>query len=88
MIFTTSSLINFLKQFPKDLPISNELATVWEYPDELKKNMNNMSADEFKKLTIKNATSLNIFEGSWEKDTVLREAYNPERYERIKKLIK
>ena len=35
MKYTTTSLIEILKKFPKDLPIETQLAFMWNYPDEL-----------------------------------------------------
>ena len=70
MNYTTSTLISLLEKFPQDLIISTELAFMWNYPDELLVEKDCMSDDEFKELTIKNATGLCIFEGSWEKGNV------------------
>lgn len=68
--YTTTSLIETLKEFPKDLPIETELALLWNYPDNLKTKMDTMSKEEFFTLTQENATDLCIFEGSWEKDNI------------------
>lgn len=68
--FTTTELIEFLLKFPKDLPIETELACMWVYPDGLSDERNNMDREEFRKHTMNNATSLCIFEGSWEKGNV------------------
>ena len=37
--FTTTSLIEFLLKFPKDLPIETELACMWNYPEEILEKM-------------------------------------------------
>lgn len=88
MKFTTTTLIEFLEKFPKDLPIGNDLATIWEYPDELKELMNSMGSEEFKEYTMHNAKSLNIYQGSWEDGSViLREAHDPEKYAAIKDIL-
>ena len=68
--YTTTSLIETLKEFPEDLPIETELALLWNYPDKLKTKMDTMSKEEFIELTQENATDLCIFEGSWEKDNI------------------
>lgn len=68
--YTTTSLIETLKEFPEDLPIETELALLWNYPDNLKTKMDTMSKEEFFTLTQENATDLCIFEGSWEKDNI------------------
>ena len=43
---------------------------MWNYPDELKEKMNDMSPEDFMEFTMNNATDLCIFEGSWEKGNV------------------
>jgi len=70
---TVSSLMNLLKEFPPDLPISNEISLIWFYPDELGKicEENNCTLEEFETLTRERSTDLCIFEGSWEKDTIV-----------------
>ena len=68
--YTTTSLIETLKEFPEDLPIETELALLWNYPDNLKKTSEDMSDEEFIRLTQENATDLCIFEGSWETGNV------------------
>lgn len=68
--YTTTSLIEILEEFPEDLPIETELALLWNYPDDLRNEMGNMSNEEFLILTQENATDLCIFEGSWEKGNV------------------
>lgn len=68
--FTTTELIEFLLKFPEDLQIETELSCMWNYPDELKDKMNDMSSDDFMEFTMNNATDLCIFEGSWEKGNV------------------
>ena len=70
MKYTTTSLIEILKKFPKDLPIETQLAFMWNYPDELLDKQDKLSNDDFKELTMKHATDLCIFEGSWEKGNV------------------
>ena len=66
--YTTTSLIEVLKQFPDDLPIETELSLLWKYSDDLINK--NVSDEEFELSTKKNATALCIFEGSWEKDNI------------------
>ena len=68
--FTTTSLIETLKKFPEDTPIETELAFMWHYPEELKEIRNGYSEEYFRELTMMKATSLCIFEGSWEKGNV------------------
>lgn len=68
--YTTTSLIETLKEFPKDLPIETELSLLWNYPDNLTNQKENMGNEEFFRLTQENATDLCIFEGSWEKDNI------------------
>ncbi|MBQ6220131.1 MAG: hypothetical protein IJH63_10340 [Methanobrevibacter sp.] len=72
--YTTTSLIELLKQFPEDTPVNNELALMWNFPEELKKHYNkDMTPEEYSEyesLTIANATDLCIFEGDWSKGTV------------------
>lgn len=70
MKYTTTSLIEVLEKFPKDLPIETELSFMWNYPDEFRSSMEILSEEEFIELTQKNATNLCIFEGSWEKGNV------------------
>lgn len=66
--YTTTSLIEVLKQFPDDLPIETELSLLWKYPDD--KINKNVSDEEFNLSTKENATALCIFEGSWEKGNI------------------
>ena len=70
---TVSSLMNLLKEFPPDLPVSNEISLIWFYPDELGKicEENNYALEEFESLTREYSTDLCIFEGSWEKDDIV-----------------
>lgn len=70
MKYTTTSLIEILKKFPENTPIETELAFMWEYPEELKEIRNSYSEEYFRELTMQKATSLCIFEGSWEKGNV------------------
>lgn len=63
--FTTTSLIDFLEKFPKDLPIETELAIMWNYPDELITEDVDTGSDEFTLTTMENATDICIFEGDW-----------------------
>ena len=65
--YTTTSLIETLEELPEDLPIDTELALIWNYPDNLKEQMDDLTEEEFRLLTQENATDLCIFEGSWEK---------------------
>lgn len=66
---TTTSLIELLSKFPKNLPIETELALMWNYPEELLEGQDRNSK-EFFDLSIENATDLCIFEGSWDKGNV------------------
>ena len=72
--YTVGSLLDLLSKFPKDIPINNELALMWDFPDELKKQYHNdMSPEEYtlyEENTMNNATDLCIFEGDWSKGTV------------------
>lgn len=72
--YTTTSLIELLKQFPEDTPVNNELALMWNFPEELKEqskpDMTPEEYSEYESLTITNATDLCIFEGDWSKGTV------------------
>lgn len=70
MKFTVKSLIEMLSKFPEDLKIITELSFLWNYPDELRDNGMDIDSDEFRDLTMANATELLIFEGSWEKDNI------------------
>ena len=64
--YTTTSLIEVLKKFPKDLPIETELAFMWNFPEELREGIKDINSEEFQESTMKNATDLCIFEGDWE----------------------
>lgn len=73
--YTTTSLIELLSKFPKDLQIETDLAFMWNYPEELKQwaddNDIDINTDEnFFDMTIEHATDLCIFEGSWQKGNV------------------
>lgn len=71
--YTVDELIKVLNKFPKDLKISNDLALIWEFDENigkapsLKKDIHN---DEFIHKTMEYATSLFILEGDWNKETV------------------
>ena len=64
MKYTTTELIKILKRFPDDTPISNDLCFIWDYPEEIK------FTRDFEENPIlvsqANATSLGLFEGSWD----------------------
>lgn len=68
--YTTTSLIEILSKFPKDLPIETELALMWNYPDKLRDKMDSMDSEEYVEFTMNHATDLCIFEGSWDKGNV------------------
>lgn len=70
---TVGSLMKLLEQFPKDLPITNEISLIWFYPDELEylKEENDYSVEEYQKLTREHSTDLCIFEGSWENGDIV-----------------
>lgn len=70
MRYNVKELINILNKFPKDLKIETELALMWNYPDDILKYQDQMSAEEFRDFTINHATDLCIFEGDWEKGIV------------------
>lgn len=82
--YTTTGLIEILKKFPKDLIIETELALMWNYPEELLKQMDNMTEEEFKELSMANATGLCIFEGSWEKGNVSNVDGKFEEFQKIR----
>ncbi|MBO6274243.1 MAG: hypothetical protein J6M91_01655 [Methanobrevibacter sp.] len=81
--FTTTSLIEFLLKFPKDLPIETELACMWNYPEEILEKMEDMSAEEFREFSMNKATDLCIFEGSWEKGNVSNVDGKFEKFQKI-----
>lgn len=72
--YTTTSLIEALKIFPKDTPIRTELAMVFNYDDD--KVLEEVSGKEYDNdkeffdSYKKYATDLAIFEGSWEDDNI------------------
>lgn len=68
MIYTTTTLINDLKKFPKDTPIENELSCIFKHTCE--DEQGNMSYEEYIDYCKKYATKVAIFEGSWEEDNI------------------
>ena len=71
--YTTTSLIEFLEKFPRDTPIKNDLALMWNYndnPPHLRVSKTFLDEDDFRELSIKEATFLCIFEGDWEDGSV------------------
>lgn len=68
--YTTTSLIEELKKFPKDTPIKTDLAFIFNYDDMCDCFKNEMSDDEFLDFCKKMATDVAIFEGSWEEDNI------------------
>lgn len=71
--YTTTSLIELLSKFPKDLEIDTELSFLFNYPRELNHLQDTMTRDEFVDLARRKATKLCLLEGSWEEGTVSRE---------------
>lgn len=68
--YTTTSLIEELKKFPKDTPIKTDLAFIFNYNNMCDFFKNEMSDDEFLDFCKKTATDVAIFEGSWEEDNI------------------
>lgn len=73
MRYTTTSLIEVLSKFPKDLEIDTELSFLFNYPKELDHLSDTMTRREFIDLARRKATKLCLFEGSWEDGTIPRE---------------
>lgn len=67
---TVGELVNLLNQFPQDCELVTELALIWDYPDDLKRSNVKVHTDEFTNKTIKYATRVGIFEGSWSKNNI------------------
>lgn len=72
--YTTTTLIDGLKGFPKDTPIRTELAMVFDYDsDKVLEEVSDKAFSNEKELFDaykKYATDLAIFEGSWEDDNI------------------
>ncbi|WP_407415770.1 hypothetical protein [Methanobrevibacter sp.] len=73
MKYTTTSLIEVLSKFPKDLEIDTELSFLFNYPKELDHLTDTMTRNEFIDLARSKATNLCLLEGSWEDGTIPRE---------------
>ena len=73
MRYTTTSLIEVLSKFPKDLEIDTELSFLFNYPKELDHLSDTMTRREFIDLARRKATKLCLLEGSWEDGTISRE---------------
>lgn len=71
--YTTTSLIEVLSKFPKDLEIDTELSFLFNYPKELDHLSDTMTRREFIDLARRKATKLCLLEGSWEDGTISRE---------------
>lgn len=70
MKYTVGELIKVLNNFPENIPIVEEIALMWEYPDELKEDREVHNTDEFASLTMNHATCLHLYNGDWNKGTV------------------